>query len=49
MKTELKLKYLKTIQESYKKGLITKRDWKRERISIRENKNKKYHEERIHN
>lgn len=34
MKT-LKLKYLKTLQDSYKKGLITKKEWKTERKSIR--------------
>lgn len=41
MKTEITLKYLKIIQESYKRGLISKKEWKGERISIRENKNKK--------
>lgn len=31
----LKIKYLKTIQDSYNKGMITKKEWKRERKSVR--------------
>lgn len=30
-----KLKYLKVLQDSYKKGTITKKEWKRERKSVR--------------
>lgn len=33
-----KIKYLKTIQNSYKKGLITKKEWKEERKSLRTKK-----------
>lgn len=31
----LKLKYLKVLQDSYNKGMITKKEWKRERKSVR--------------
>lgn len=31
MKDSKTLKYLKIVQESYKKGLITKKEWKSER------------------
>jgi len=35
MKTS-RIKYLKIIQDSYKKGMITKKKWKQERKECRE-------------
>jgi len=31
-----KIKYLKILQDSYKKGMITKKKWKQERKEIRQ-------------
>ena len=37
-----KLKYLKILKESYNKGFISKKEYKQERISIRNKNDKKY-------